>query len=94
MQVLVDVLDNSRAVFIMELLRSFSYIKAQPITSEKTLFVNENKTAIAVDVSIEKHIKRNFAISPFVMSMVTENSIPADYDYKADYKNHLSKKYV
>jgi len=37
---------------------------------------------------------KNITISPFVMSMVSENAIPADYDYKADYKNYLSKKYA
>ncbi|MCL2328349.1 MAG: hypothetical protein FWC39_07530 [Bacteroidetes bacterium] len=94
MQVLVNVLDSSRAVFIMELLHSFSYVKVQPVASEKTLFARENNDIVAINVPLKKQIKRNIAISPFVMSMVAENPIPADYDYKSDYKSHLSKKYV
>ena len=43
---------------------------------------------------IVNSLDNNSAISPFVMSMVSENAIPADYDYKTDYKNHLSKKYA
>ena len=34
MKVLVEIKDN-KAAFVMELLRSFSYVKAQPITPEK-----------------------------------------------------------
>ena len=34
MKVLLDIKD-SKAVFVMELLRSFSFVKAQPLTSYK-----------------------------------------------------------
>ena len=98
MKVIVNVLDNSRAVFIMELLHSFSYVKVQPVTDEDVLLLNENEDNIVATLPFQKQIKQktkdDIVISPFVMSIAAENPIPADYDYKADYRNHLSKKYA
>jgi hypothetical protein len=48
---------------------------------------------VMIDVTDNKLPKSEITISPFIMSMVAENPIPADYDYKADYENYLSEKY-
>ena len=45
MKVLVDVKD-SKASFFMELMRSFRYVKAKPITNEKAMLLEEIKEAI------------------------------------------------
>jgi hypothetical protein len=96
MKVIVDVMDN-RAMFIMELLRSFPYVTVQPVTEEDNQFL-DNREDIARNLLKQKQVKQlsksEITISPFVMSMVAENPIPADYDYKADYKNYLSEKYA
>jgi len=38
-------------------------------------------------------LEKDFEISPFVKSMQTGVKIPADYDYKKAYGDHLEKKY-
>ena len=45
MKVLVDIRDN-KAAFVMELLNSFSFVKAKPITNEKALLFEELKEAV------------------------------------------------
>lgn len=45
MKVLVDVKD-SKADFFMELMKSFSYVKAKKITPEKALLIEEIKEAV------------------------------------------------
>jgi len=45
MKVLVDVRDN-KAAFVMELLNSFSFVKAKPITNEKAMLLEEIKEAV------------------------------------------------
>ena len=45
MKVLIDIQDN-KAAFIMELLNSFSFVKAKPITKEKALLIEEIKEAV------------------------------------------------
>ena len=45
MRVLLDVRD-SKALFFMELLRDFSFVKIHPITSEKTLLLQEIKETV------------------------------------------------
>lgn len=45
MKVLLDIKDN-KAEFIMELLNSFSYVKATPISSDKAQTLQEFKVAI------------------------------------------------
>ena len=45
MKVLLDI-KESRALFLMELLNSFSFVKAQPITNEKALLLNEIREAV------------------------------------------------
>lgn len=45
MKVLVDVQD-SKAPFFMELMHSFHYVKAKPITNEKALLMEEIKEAV------------------------------------------------
>jgi hypothetical protein len=45
MKVLVDVQD-SKAPFFMELMHSFRYVKAKPITNEKALLMEEIKEAV------------------------------------------------
>ncbi len=45
MKVLLDIKDN-KADFIMELLRSFSFVKAEPISPAKALFIKELKGSI------------------------------------------------
>jgi hypothetical protein len=46
MKVLLDITD-SKAPFIMELLKSFPYIKTQTITPAKARFIQELKEAVA-----------------------------------------------
>jgi len=68
MKVIVNVLDNSRAMFIMELLRSLSYVNVQPVTDENTLLLSENEDNIAVNLPFQRQIKQqsnsNIAIKP------------------------------
>jgi len=68
MKVIVNVLDNSRAVFIMELLHSLSYVKVQPVTDENILLLNENEDDTAASLPFQKQIKQksnsNIAIKP------------------------------
>ncbi len=45
MKVLVDIQDK-KAAFILELLNSFSFVKAKPITNEKALLIEEIKEAV------------------------------------------------
>ena len=45
MKVLIDVKDN-KAGFIMELLRSLSFVKAKPISSTKAQILEELKEAV------------------------------------------------
>ncbi len=45
MKVLLDI-KESKALFLMELLSSFSFVKAQPITNEKALLLREVKEAV------------------------------------------------
>ena len=45
MKVLLDI-KESKALFFMELLNSFSYVKIQPITNEKALLLKEIKEAV------------------------------------------------
>jgi polyhydroxyalkanoate synthesis regulator phasin len=37
---------DSKALFMMELLKSFSFVKVQPITNEKALLLSEIKEAV------------------------------------------------
>lgn len=37
---------DSKALFMMELLRSFSFVKVRPITSEKALLLSEIREAV------------------------------------------------
>ena len=45
MKALLDIKD-SKALFVMELLGNFSFVKIRPITNEKALLLNELKEAI------------------------------------------------
>ena len=45
MKAVLDIKD-SKAAFIMELLSNFPYVKVEPVTSEKSLLLNEIKEAI------------------------------------------------
>lgn len=45
MKVLLDIKDN-KADFVMELLQNFSFVKAEPLTSAKTLLIEEIKEAV------------------------------------------------
>jgi len=45
MKVLVDIRDN-KAAFIMELLNSFPFVKAKPISNEKALLMEEINEAV------------------------------------------------
>ena len=56
MRVILDILD-SRAVFMMELLHSFSYVKVQPVTDVNALFLNDKESNIAQNLSIQNRKK-------------------------------------
>ncbi|MDR1722856.1 MAG: hypothetical protein LBR84_02800 [Tannerella sp.] len=45
MKVLLDIREN-KALFLMELLNSFSFVKVQPITNEKALLLREIKESV------------------------------------------------
>ena len=70
MKVIVNILDNSRAVFIMELLHSFSYVKVQPVTDENVSLLSETDDNVAV----------NLLFKPLVMSVSDKKSTPTDFD--------------
>lgn len=55
MKLLVDVKD-SKASFFMELMRSFNFVKAKPLTNEKALLLEEVKEAV-VNVKLAKQGK-------------------------------------
>ncbi|MHB8259842.1 MAG: hypothetical protein ACYDCN_08275 [Bacteroidia bacterium] len=55
MKVLLDIKDN-KAAFFMELLKSFSYVKAQTLTPEKAQFLKELKGSIE-EVTLAKQGK-------------------------------------
>jgi len=46
MKAVLDIRDNSRVPFVMELLNSFSFVKVQPITNEKALLLREIREAV------------------------------------------------
>jgi polyhydroxyalkanoate synthesis regulator phasin len=45
MKVLLDI-KESKALFMMELLNNFSFVKAQPITKEKAFLLQEIREAV------------------------------------------------
>lgn len=45
MKVMLDIRDN-KAAFMMELLRSFSFVKASPLSEEKAKLIGEIKEAV------------------------------------------------
>jgi hypothetical protein len=45
MKVLLEIKDNKAAVFI-EFLKSLSYVKAEPISNDKALFLKELREAV------------------------------------------------
>jgi len=45
MKAVLDIRDN-KALFIMELLNSFSFVKVRPITNEKALLLSEIREAV------------------------------------------------
>ncbi len=45
MKVLLDIKDK-KAAFFMELLKSFSYVKTQPLTPQKAQFLKELKGSV------------------------------------------------
>jgi hypothetical protein len=45
MKVMLDIRDN-KAAFMMELLRSFSFVKASPLSEEKARLIGEIKEAV------------------------------------------------
>jgi hypothetical protein len=57
MKVLLDIRE-SKALFVMELLNSFSFVKVQAITNEKALLLQEIKEAVNL-VNSEKKGKQS-----------------------------------
>ncbi len=55
MQVLLDIKD-SKATFVMELLKNLSFVKATPLTPSKADFIKELKGAVQ-EVSLAKQGK-------------------------------------
>jgi len=53
MKVLLEIREN-KAPFLMELLNSFSFVKAQPLTNEKALLLQEIKEAVDTVNSVKK----------------------------------------
>jgi len=45
---------DSKALFMMELLRSFSFVKVRPITNEKALLLSEIKEAVDIVNLVKK----------------------------------------
>ena len=45
MKIILDIKDN-KAAFMLELLRSFSFVKASPLNEEKARLINEIKEAV------------------------------------------------
>jgi polyhydroxyalkanoate synthesis regulator phasin len=53
MKVLLDIRE-SKALFLMELLNNFSFVKAMPITNEKALLLQELKEAVDIVNLVKK----------------------------------------
>ena len=53
MKVLLDIREN-KALFLMELLNNFSFVKAIPITNEKALLLHELKEAVDIVNLVKK----------------------------------------
>lgn len=45
MKILLDIKDN-KAAFFMELLKSFNFVKAEPLSGEKELLIKEIKESV------------------------------------------------
>jgi len=45
---------DSKALFMMELLRSFSFVKVRPITNEKALLLSEIREAVDIVNLVKK----------------------------------------
>ncbi len=43
--------------------------------------------------TLDPQAEKNIPISPFVKSLSSGTTIPADYDYKKDYQDYLEEKY-
>jgi hypothetical protein len=55
MMVLLDI-NESKALFFMELLKNFSFVKAKTLTNEKALLINEVKPKCKVSIKTEKEL--------------------------------------
>ena len=54
MRVLLDI-KESKALFFMELLKNFSFVKARPITDERVFsFPRTEKDAVEIETSLQK----------------------------------------
>lgn len=56
MKILLDIKDN-KVFFFMELLKSFNFVKAEPLSDEKALIIKEIKTAVH-EINLIKKGKR------------------------------------
>ncbi|MDR1740010.1 MAG: hypothetical protein LBR45_04565 [Bacteroidales bacterium] len=80
MRISLDISD-AKALFVIELLKSFPFVKILP---DRTKPKTQTKVSSKEDI----------VISPFIMEMVSDSNIPANYDYKANYRKHLAEKHI
>ena len=66
--------------------------KAKIYASEKKISLSRIVEAYLQSLTSEKKDSK-IEISPFVKSISTKTSIPADFDYKKEYGDYLMKKY-
>lgn len=67
--------------------------KAKKYASDKKLSLSKLIENYLNSLTSDKNSNNEIEISPFVKSLATGSKIPADYDYKAEYSNHLLEKY-
>ena len=72
-----------------------SQAKIYASSQEKSLSrIIESFLRTLIDQSRPEDEANEIKITPFIKSMKTGVNIPADLDYKSDYKNHLIEKHT
>lgn len=71
----------------------------QKVIEKAKLYASEKKLSLSslieayLNLLTSETAKNEFEISPFVKSLSSGVSIPADYDYKKDRADYLAQKY-
>ena len=67
--------------------------QAKEYALSKKLSLSKIVEAYLQSLAKENKVEDAIEISPFVKSLTSGIKIPADFDYKKEYANHLTEKY-